>query len=37
MTAHPTACSIWHSLEDQFIDHKKTCAMILDAEFHTFI
>jgi hypothetical protein len=36
-TALPMACSIWCGLEDQFIDHKETHAMILDAEFRTSI
>jgi hypothetical protein len=36
-TAAPTACSLWCGLEDQFISHKETCTMILDAEFRTLV
>jgi hypothetical protein len=36
-TGVPTASSIWLSLEDQFVGNKGTRAMILDAEFHTFV
>jgi hypothetical protein len=36
-TGVPTASSIWLGLEDQFVDNKETRAMILDAEFHTFV
>jgi hypothetical protein len=37
MTTHPTTCSIWHGLKDQFVDHKETHTMIINAEFCTFI
>jgi hypothetical protein len=36
-TATPTNRSLWRGLEDQFVGHKETRTMILDAEFHTFV
>jgi hypothetical protein len=36
-TPSPIARSLWHGLEDEFISNKETRAMILDAEFRTFV
>jgi hypothetical protein len=33
----PTACIVWLALEQQFIGNKETRALLLDAEFRTFV
>jgi hypothetical protein len=37
MTSSASARRVWLAIEDQFIGNKKTCALILDAEFHNFM